>query len=247
VVFDDWIYLTDDNGEGIRHQSTSNYFGIFTDRTDATTDGIILFSKNAAGADTARLKIGTGADTVAATWAGIEHTNMAMSSGAYVTSGTGAANTLFTIQQTTVVGWRIGMTSGNSVLKFDTGGDTFPNPELEITSAGDISGTHGSYHTSSDERLKKDIVTIPNALDKVLALRGVNFKWKNESKGTNLRMGLISQEVESVIPEVVHTQTDEMETKAVEYQYLAGLFVEAIKEQQEQIEELSTRIEELES
>jgi len=247
VVFDDWIYLTDDNGEGIRHQSTSNYFGIFTDRTDDTTDGIIFFSKNAAGADTARLKIGTGADTVAATWAGIEHTNMAMSSGAYVTSGTGAANTLFTIQQTTVVGWRIGMTSGNSALKFDTGGDTFPNPELEITSAGDISGTHGSYHTSSDERLKKDIVTIPNALDKVLALRGVNFKWKNESKGTNLRMGLISQEVESVIPEVVHTQTDEMETKAVEYQYLAGLFVEAIKEQQEQIEELSTRIEELES
>jgi hypothetical protein len=67
VVFDDWIYLTDDNGEGIRHQSTSNYFGIFTNRTDDTTDGIIFFSKNAGGTDTVRLKIGTGADTVSIT------------------------------------------------------------------------------------------------------------------------------------------------------------------------------------
>ena len=137
-------------------------------------------------------------------------------------------------------------TTGASSTKFFTANNA-GSTLFEIATNGDVTGSHGSYHTSSDERLKKDIVTIPDALDKVLALRGVNFKWKNESKGTNLRMGLISQEVEPVIPEVVHTQTDEMETKAVEYQFLAGLFVEAIKEQQEQIEELRAIIKGLES
>ena len=77
---------------------------------------------------------------------------------------------------------------------------------FQIAEDGDITGTHGTYHDGSDSRIKKEIVTIPNALTKVAALRGVNFKWKDESKGTALRMGLIAQEVEAVIPEVIHTQ-----------------------------------------
>ncbi|MAF50786.1 MAG: hypothetical protein CMH64_01715 [Nanoarchaeota archaeon] len=252
VVFDDWIYLTDDNGEGIRHQSTSNYFGIFTDRTDDTTDGIIFFSKNAAGADTARLKIGSGADTVAATWSGIEHTNMAMSSGAYVTSGTGAANTLFTIQQTTVAGWRIGMTSGSSTLKFDTGGDTFPNPELEITSAGNVGiGTTnpsvaldvtgdieytGTISDVSDERLKENIADITNALDTITALRGITFNMLN---ATNVEYGLIAQEVQSIVPEAVSI-TDENGYLGISYLSFTPILIEAIKEQQTQIESLKS-------
>ena len=55
-------------------------------------------------------------------------------------------------------------------------------------------------------------------------------------------MGLIAQEVEEVVPEVVYTQDTEDGMKAVEYQYLAGLFVEAIKELKEEIEELKKRI-----
>ena len=110
---------------------------------------------------------------------------------------------------------------------------------FQIAEDGDITGTHGTYHDGSDSRIKKEIVTIPNALTKVAALRGVNFKWKDESKGTALRMGLIAQEVEAVIPEVIHTQAqayineseeEEGGLKAVEYQYIAGLLIEAIKE-----------------
>ena len=107
---------------------------------------------------------------------------------------------------------------------------------------GNISGTHGTYHSASDQRLKENIITIPNALDKVTSLRGVNFTWKDPSEGTGTKMGLIAQEVEEVVPEVVHTQDTEDSMKAVEYQYLAGLFVEAIKELKEEIEELKKRI-----
>jgi len=58
-------------------------------------------------------------------------------------------------------------------------------------------------------------------------------------------MGMIAQEVEKVVPEVVHTAEDEMRIKAIEYQYMVGLLVEAIKVQQKQIEELKGEIREL--
>ncbi|MHC4321982.1 MAG: tail fiber domain-containing protein [Planctomycetota bacterium] len=95
---------------------------------------------------------------------------------------------------------------------------------------GTVSGTFGTYHAPSDKRLKKDIVTIQNALEKVSRLRGVNFKWKDDPNNEPLKMGMVAQEVEKVVPEVVHTADDVMNTKAVEYQYLVGLLIEAIKE-----------------
>jgi len=113
---------------------------------------------------------------------------------------------------------------------------------LTIASDGDVAGTHGTYHESSDVRLKENITTIPDALNKVESLRGVNFTWKDtERKGSNLKMGFIAQEVEEVIPEVVHTQDDEMKTKAVEYQYLTGLLVEAVKELSNKVKELEAK------
>ena len=92
------------------------------------------------------------------------------------------------------------------------------------------------YGTTSDERVKTNIKTIENALDKTLLLRGVNYN-DIRIEPDKLRMGLIAQEVELIIPEVVHT--DEKTTmKSIEYQNIVGLLVEAIKEQQKQINEL---------
>ncbi len=54
--------------------------------------------------------------------------------------------------------------------------------------------------------------------------------WKDGNDTESLQMGMIAQEVEKVVPEVVHTANDAMKTKAVEYQYLVGLLVEAVKE-----------------
>ena len=100
-----------------------------------------------------------------------------------------------------------------------------------IDGSGNVTGTYGNYHVASDKRLKKDITNISKSLDKVLRLRGVNFRWKDEAfdNGT-LQMGFISQEVEEIVPEVVNTADDEMQTKSVEYEFLTALLAEAIKE-----------------
>jgi hypothetical protein len=90
---------------------------------------------------------------------------------------------------------------------------------------------------SSDARLKEEINTIDNALEKVLSLRGVEFvRTENQMK----EIGVIAQEVESIIPEVVRTNVD-TGLKNVAYGNLVGLLIEAIKDQQKLIEKLSER------
>ena len=86
----------------------------------------------------------------------------------------------------------------------------------------------------SDERLKTNIQTIPSALDKVLQMRGVNFE-KNGHKS----MGVIAQEVQKVIPEVVSTENkDGEEYLGVAYPNMVGVLIEAIKDLQSQVNEL---------
>jgi len=109
----------------------------------------------------------------------------------------------------------------------------------------------GAYNPS-DERLKKDVTDLTGSLDKIKSLRGVNFKWIDESRGTDNRIGLIAQEVEPVIPEVVgdgglpSTEDGEPAMKSIDYGHIVPHLVEAIKEQQTIIEDLKTRIETLE-
>jgi hypothetical protein len=98
--------------------------------------------------------------------------------------------------------------------------------------------TSTDYNSSSDKRLKKNIKTVESALDKVIALRGVSFDWK---EGGAKAIGLIAQEVEKVIPEIV--SQDENGYLGIKYNNLIGVLVEAIKEQQEQINTLKKQIE----
>ncbi len=116
---------------------------------------------------------------------------------------------------------------------------------MKIASNGDITGTFGNYHVASDKRVKKNIQTAGNALDKILRLRGVRFHWKNSPSAAmaHAHYGLIAQEVEEVVPEVVNTNEEGL--KAIEWWQLNGIYVEAIKEQQSQIEKLKARIDEL--
>jgi len=97
-----------------------------------------------------------------------------------------------------------------------------------ITTGGAITAS-GDITAFSDERLKTDIETIDNALDKVMNMRGVSYT-KQAEKG----IGVIAQEIEKVLPEVV---TDG-EYKSVAYGNIVGVLIEAIKEQQKQIDEL---------
>jgi hypothetical protein len=98
--------------------------------------------------------------------------------------------------------------------------------------------TSTDYNSSSDKRLKKNIKTVESALDKVIALRGVSFDWK---EGGAKAIGLIAQEAEKVIPEIV--SQDENGYFGIKYNNLIGVLVEAIKEQQEQINALKKQIE----
>ena len=102
-------------------------------------------------------------------------------------------------------------------------------------SNGNINGTHGSYHVSSDVRLKHNISTIPNALATVKQLRGVNFYWKGDS--SNLRTGLISQEVEKVFPQSVYTdESTEEKMKALEHKFLYSFLKDEEPKQIESVE-----------
>ena len=103
--------------------------------------------------------------------------------------------------------------------------------------------------TNSDRRLKTDIETIENASKKVSQLRGVEYTWTHGKRKGQRDIGLIAQEVEEVVPEVVSEGEllDGTTAKRVDYAKLVGLLVEANKEQQDIISQLEERIIDLEN
>jgi hypothetical protein len=90
----------------------------------------------------------------------------------------------------------------------------------------------GDINSTSDINLKQDIETINNALDLISNLQGVKFKWRSTKASS---IGVIAQELESVLPELVQTK----ENKSVNYNGLIAVLIEAIKE-------IKTRVEALE-
>ena len=114
---------------------------------------------------------------------------------------------------------------------------------------GTVAGL-GSYINTSDKRFKKDIQPIDDALSRVLSLQGVTFNWNttldNERNfDSRNHFGFLAQDIEEVLPQVVFTADDEMQSKSVAYGDVVPVLVEAIKEQQEQIEALRAELESL--
>ena len=104
--------------------------------------------------------------------------------------------------------------------------------------------------TSSDKRFKDNILTLDNALEKVMALRGTSYAFRTEEfKDMNFdagnQIGFIAQEMKNVLPELV--KEDENGYHAVNYQGVVPVLVEAMKEQQVQIEEKEAAIQNLEA
>ena len=108
-----------------------------------------------------------------------------------------------------------------------------------ITATGDITA-----FSSSDKTLKKNISNIENAVDKVSKINGVYYNWTFEAQekhkhfGKEKEIGVIAQEVEEVLPEIVQTRDDG--TKAVKYERLCALLIESVKELKKEIEELKS-------
>ena len=113
----------------------------------------------------------------------------------------------------------------------------FNNLDAQVYGNFTASGNVTAY---SDITLKEDIEVIPNALDKVSAIRGVTYNRKDlEDKPRHA--GVIAQEVEKVLPEVI--STDEEGIKSVAYGNLVGLLIESIKELKSEVDELKGKLE----
>jgi hypothetical protein len=114
------------------------------------------------------------------------------------------------------------------------GGSEITALTLDMSAAG--AATFNDNVTAySDERLKDNIKTIENGLDKVEQLRGVTY-----TRDEKENIGVIAQEVEKILPEIVLTAEDEMGTKSVDYSRLTAVLIEAVKD-------LSARVKELEN
>lgn len=111
-----------------------------------------------------------------------------------------------------------------------------------ISGALNVGGDVVAY-ASSDERLKNNIEIISNPIEKVKQLKGVTWEWNenaDELQQSLPNVGVIAQDVEKVLPQLVHDRENGF--KGVDYAKLTGLLIEAIKEQQKQIEELKLKL-----
>jgi hypothetical protein len=98
----------------------------------------------------------------------------------------------------------------------------------------------GTVSQSSDARLKKNIAPIDHALDKVLYLSGYHYEWIDQAQDNDMQSGVLAQEVEVIMPELVDTSEDG--NKSVNYNGLIPYLIEAIKQQQKEIDELKMKI-----
>ncbi len=123
-------------------------------------------------------------------------------------------------------------------------------PSLKFYVNGTAGGT-STWTTSSDLRLKTDVVDLKDALSKVRRLRGVSFRWADRvvaerapAPERGRQVGFIAQEVREVVPEVV--LEDQAGMLSIAYASLVPVLVEAIKQQQETIDEMTHRVRQLE-
>jgi len=121
------------------------------------------------------------------------------------------------------------------ILKGNDGGSVITALTVDMSAAG--AATFNNDVTAfSDVILKDDINTIDNALDRVQGMRGVFFNRKDITGSR--QTGVIAQEVEPFLPEVVRETKDEKKIKSVAYGNMVGVLIEAIKELNAKIEEL---------
>ena len=163
-----------------------------------------------------------------------DYTNL--KSGVLLVSGTATVN-----ENLLVTGGKVGIGIASPSEKLDVDGD------INVQGTGTMPGGTGhvnanAFYYSSDRRLKEHIVPITDGLKKVLALRGVSFNFKNDP--SQKKIGLIAQEVEPVVPDVVLTRKDGF--KSVEYGNLVAILIEAVKAQQKEIDLLKKKVEVLE-
>ena len=129
-------------------------------------------------------------------------------------------------------------TSGGTDLYTSNGNLLYDGTNLQVV-GGDIIAFY-----SSDKRLKDNVTPITNPISKIMKIGGYTFDWnKNQDTYNGHDVGVIAQEVEKVLPEVIEIRKNGY--KAVKYQKIIPLLIEGIKDQQKQIDELKEMIKKL--
>ncbi len=137
---------------------------------------------------------------------------------------------------------------GGTVLKVDAAnsrvgiGTATPSNILTVAQNSATDPIADSWLQYSSIRWKKDVSLIEDALQKVQAIRGVSFTWKETDRQD---VGLIAEEVGEVIPEIVEFEGESNRSRSIDYGRLTAVLVEAIKAQQNQIDALRKRIDTL--
>ena len=159
----------------------------------------------------------------------------ANSAGAYANSSFSKANNALTAAANTTTNVQFGSFGVGTAASGTTG---------EIRATNNIT----AYY-SSDKRYKKNVINIQNPLEKLQQINGVEFDWTEEymslhggEDGYFIRehdIGVIAQEIEAILPEIVATREDGY--KAVKYDRIVALLIEAIKELKSQIDELKNK------
>jgi hypothetical protein len=124
--------------------------------------------------------------------------------------------------------------TGNTVVARDISGD-FTAGSVNVTNLTATNTVEAQdFNSVSDKNLKTNIKTVENALDIVSDLRGVSFNWKKDNEKS---YGVIAQELEEVLPELVRNGNH----KSVNYNGLIGVLIESIKELREEVKQLKEK------
>ena len=114
-------------------------------------------------------------------------------------------------------------------------GGNYSSTTYKMRVTGTVAASH--FDSLSDLKLKSNVKQIENPIETVKKIDGVTFNWKEDNEAS---MGVIAQNVEKVIPELI--SKDEDDIRSVNYSGLIGLLIETVKEQQKQIDELKSRL-----
>ena len=125
---------------------------------------------------------------------------------------------------------------GSNLTGFAGSGSQTLNTTLGLGNTSNLGMSVGvvtatDFNSTSDINLKENIKTIENSLNTIEQLRGVTFNWKENQKPS---LGVIAQEVQEILPELVNDGT----IKSVNYNGIIGVLIEAIKELKKEVEEL---------
>lgn len=238
-------YVNANTGGGGAQETLADTTNTLTIGDDAASGGDTIFlnarvSVGTTNAPSTFLRVGGVTGALPSGWGGGVHAFDMYSTSGTIAVGNGNGTTTF----------------GTGVISFMSSAGIFTNGTMGVgtdnTSGYRLNvngnGIGTAWETNSDKRLKKNIENVKDPVEKLLGLRGVTFDWRNDefperSLPTRKTYGFIAQEMEKVIPELVSTDSNGF--KAIQYQNLTSVLVEAFKEAWAKIKDVANKLADL--